>query len=168
MSEDLWRDIDDKLAALVLAEMGPGNPSGYADLLIPGASSIVVGHQIDPDHLVLPGCLIVGDQVIYDDVYPHGDGAVHLGRIIYRYSLNAFTKNSDYNTARQNAKVLLRRLRKILRDHYALDGLTASNGEFVVETYPTQGRASVYGKGGVNRGEYLAVAILDMEIIAEV
>jgi len=53
----------------------------------------------------------------------------------------------------------------MIRSRYALGGLTATDGETVIQCDITGGGVQVRGQTGSNRGAYLAAALLEMEVI---
>jgi len=162
MSACLWADIDAYLIAAVTADMGTGT---YGTLEI---ATVKTGEAaaVNPDHYTLPLVIIDGYEMDPGDNYPHADGLIHLDNIRYPYLLIAYATASTAAQAKADGQELLRRLRELLRSRYALGGLTATDGETVSQTEIGRGGVAVRGKGGTNTGQYMAIAGLELEVIA--
>lgn len=173
MSASLWNDIDDKLAALVLSDMGTG--SAYATLKI---ATIQVVDKWDTDlhssplgDITLPAVFIVGRNWEPANLYgtasqgPHGDGTIHVD-IKYPYDLVAATDpQTTYGAALDGAKELSRRFRELFRTHYALGGISATDTEHVVDVIIGRSVVEVRGHEG---GMYIGGALLPINIYTEV
>jgi len=173
MSASLWNDIDDKLAALVLSDMGTG--SAYATFKI---ATIQVVDQWETDlrssplgDITLPAVFIVGRMWEPANRYgdapqgPHGDGTVHVD-VKYPYDLIAATDpQTTYAAALDGAKELSRRFRELIRDNYALGGISSTDTEHIIDVIMARGVIEVRGHEG---GKYIGGTLLPIDIYTEV
>ena len=165
MSACLWAEIDAYLIDAVTTDMGTGGLYGTLEI-----ATVKTGEAaaVNPDHYTLPLVVIDGYEMDPGDNYPHADGLIHLDGIRYPYLLLAYTTATSDTQAKADGQELLRRFRELLRSHYALGGLTASDGEKVDETWIGKGGVAVRGRAGTNTGKYMAIAGLELEVLAKI
>ena len=165
MSACLWVDIDAYLIAAVTTDMGDGGLYGTLEI-----ATVKTGDTtaVNPDHYTLPLVVVDGYRMETGDNYPHADGDIHADGIRYPYVLAAYVTADSDSQAKANGQELLRRLREMMRDRYALGGLSSTDGERVDETWIGRGAVAVRGKAGTNTGRYMAIAGLELEVITHI
>lgn len=184
MSACLWNDIDAALVAAITADLT--SAGDYQDLLI---QSVIVGETINPNHADLPMVLLRGYEAEYSEAGPHMDGEIHIDEIVYPYELIAlafvatnvapaaqpeYPERAFVAIAKQTGAELLRRLRECIRSRPALGGLSATDGEHIIDARIV-GRQRVQVRGHTAQiatddgtqqpvAGYLAAAALSLEI----
>lgn len=161
MSACLWDDIDECLRAAALADMGS---AGSYTTLVVAAANIHVGEYWDVDHWQMPALAIIGLNAGQPVMGPHGDGVAHIEQA-YPYTLVGLATADTLALALSYAKELRRRWRELLRTRYALDGLTATDGETVIKSTLNESYVEVLGP---HQGKYLGAAYQDVTFTSQI
>jgi hypothetical protein len=162
MSECLSNDIDDYLAAAVLADMGAG--SSYATLKV---LQVEIDDFIKPALSWTPPLVFVSnaaDEV--PEAGPHGDGIVHA-RMLYKCALSAIVRESTKADARRNAKILQGRLKTLALARFALGGLAATTGERVIMTTIAGGETYVFPVEGAST-QWWGVGVVALDVHSQI